>query len=328
MRVALVTPWATACGIAEHSAMLCEAVQAADPSMQISPITDLNPVTVQAMTERPDLVWLNYQAALHSQWTPEAIDRVRMAQCCPVGVTYHDTGVPNSDQCKAVAATANVTIVHEPAEDLVGLRPAWAIGPDIRYWRMGVPQWEGIHSHPDWPQSWTQGRPILGTVGFPFDWKNYDQLAQISAQAGWALLLLAPTASDADVARWEAINPHTYVAQSFLHRRLVVAMLAGCDATAFMYTCANTGQSGALLQGIAARKPVIALETCRQFRALRMDQRAHHAIRWVGSFESLRVQLEDLFPHRFDPGIVALAEQESWAKLGVKYAALFRELVR
>lgn len=321
MRVALVTPWATACGIAEHAAMLVEAVQAADPSIAITPITDLHPSAVRTMPERPDVIVLNYQAALLSQWTPEALDGTRARRGAPVVVIYHDTGVPNSDQCKGIAAAANATIVHEPAEDLQALGR-------IEYWRMGVPAWEGIYQHADGPRSWSQGRPILGTVGFPFGWKNYDQLAQITREVGWALLLIAPTAREADLDRWQTLNPCTRIEPSFLHRRVVVGMLAGCDATAFMYTCANTGQSGALLQGIAARKPVIALETCRQFRALRMDQRAHHAIRWVGSFESLRTQLEDLFPHRFDPGIVALAEQESWAKLGVKYAALFHELAR
>lgn len=323
MRVALVSTWGSACGIAEHAAYLKESVEQADPTVQIVPVIDLHPDAIRRQetpsTKPPyDLIVLNYQAALLSQWTPTAIEEVRERYRVPIVVIYHDTGVPNSEQCKGIVTAADATIIHEPAADLLGC---------VEYWRMGVPGWRapGIFDRSE--TSWNQGRPILGTVGFPFPWKNYDELARVTRANGWAFYLIAPEATAADGMRWEAINPWIVVNRGFMPRRLVVEWLGACDATAFCYTCANTGQSGAVLQGIAARKPVIAFSSCRQFRALYADPLGQEAIDWVTTFDAVGDRLRHVPIQRCDPGIVALAEQDSWAGLGRKYAALFCELV-
>jgi hypothetical protein len=318
VRVALVTTWGTACGIAEHSAYLKAAVEQADPSIEIEIVTDLHPQGVHRLPKPVDLIWLNYQAALHSQWTPQAIYAWQNIDI-PVGVTYHDTGVPNSDQCKHITGQADAAVVHEPADDLV---------TGVHYWRMGVPAWNGAFEFDPDPKAWSNGRPILGTVGFPFPWKNYDELARVTHLTGWALLLIAPTATAADQMRWEALNPHTLVERSFTPRDKVVSLLGGCDATAFCYTCANTGQSGAILQGIAARKPVIAFASCRQFRALLKDPLAREVLRWADTFDQVSRILRICPVQRLDPGILALAEQDSWAALGQRYAGLWRELAQ
>lgn len=316
MRVALVTTWETACGIAEHSAYLKETVEAADPGIEIVPLPEaLDPAAIEGTAHQYDVLHLNYQAALHSRWTPE---RIRHWQG-PVMVTYHDTGVPNSDQCRAICAAADAFVVHEPYDDLEG---------NGRYWRMGVPAWTTPYVIDRRPEQWSQGRPTLGTVGFPFPWKNYDELARVTAANGWAFLVIAPTATMEQQIRWHDLNQCCQVIPEFLDRRQVVAQLAGCDATAFCYTCANTGQSGAVLQGIAARKPVIAFSSCRQFRALNHDDRGCEAIWWCQTFEQVGMSLREIPIQRCDPATIALAEQDSWAKLGVKYAALFREPVQ
>jgi hypothetical protein len=314
-----VSTWGTACGIAEHSAYLKAAVEQADPSIAIEVVMDLHPQGVHRLARPVDLIWLNYQAALHSQWTPEAIAAWQDVDI-PVGVTYHDTGVPNSDQCKRITNQADAAVVHEPFDDLDGLR--------VHYWRMGIPAWTGAFEFDQDPQAWSNGRPILGTVGFPFPWKNYDELARVTREAGWALLLLAPGATAGDIMRWEAINPRLLVERAFTPRSQVVAWLGGCDATAFCYTCANTGQSGAILQGIAARKPVIAFSSCRQMRALHEDPLGYSAIYWCESFYEVANQLALLHLGRVHPATVALAEQDSWVALGQRYATLWRKLAR
>lgn len=313
MRVALVTTWNTACGIAAHSAMLKEAVERADPSIQITPITELHPAMLVDV-DRFDLLHLNYHAALHSQWTPAAIRNVHR----PVLVTYHDTGVPNSDQAKGVCAAADAFVVHEPYDDLEG---------NGRYWRMGIPEWPGAWMLESGLGSWSQGRPVLGSIGFPFPWKNYDELARVTRAHGWALLLIAPGATAAETMRWEALNPWIRVHGSFLDQERALLTLGGCDATAFCYTCANTGQSGAIGLGIAVRKPVIAFNSCRQFRALWEDPLGAESIHWCETFEEVGWQLRHSDLRRLDPGIVALAEQDSWTHLGAKYASLMREVV-
>lgn len=324
LRVLLVTTWNTACGIAEMAAYLKESVETADGGIEILPTPEaLDPYTTLEIDAAPQILHLNYQAALLSRWTPLVIKVWREKHPgIPIVVTFHDTGVPNSDLCKAIVEAADVTVVHEPAEDLPVEK--------IRYWRMGVPDWtvdpyvfdQSVHY-----DSWCGPRPILGTIGFPFPWKNYDELAKVTAACGWALLLIAPTCTPAQQIRWHELNPHTRVLPDFQDRRSVLSLLCGCDATAFTYVCHNTGQSGAILQGIAARKPVIALETCRQFRALREDPLGAGTIDWVQDFAGVANRLRHLPIQRVDPGIVALAEQDSWTKVGQKYSSLYRSLV-
>ncbi len=321
MNVLLVTSWDTpqGCGIEQHSRMLIDAVGQADGSITVTPnAAALNPNANWGVTQPFDLIHLNYQASLHSRWTAKVIRECMWSGEAPVLVTYHDTGVPNSDHCKAIHAAASAMVIHEPADDL----------PGAHYWRMGVPTRGGaLEHHPDrfaWP-----GQPLLGSLGFPFPWKCYDELARVTAKAGWALLLIAPGATDEQIATWRAINPHFLVETDFLHRQDALVRLAACDATAFTYVCHNTGQSGAILQGIATRKPVIALSTCRQMRALYDDELGRRAICWAETFEDVAHYLSSRTFHigRVDPGIVALAEQESWTRLGKQYADLYRGLV-
>jgi hypothetical protein len=341
VKIALVSTWGIPCGIAEHAASLKEAVEAADPAITLTPLPDaLDPLVFNGhLADDYDLLYLDYHAALHSRWTPAAIQHVQQAGGLPVVVTYHDTGVPNTDQCKGIVAAADAAVVHEPFDDL----PA----EKTHYWRMGVPAWEPPVAFGPWADE----RLVLGTVGFPLPWKNYDELCWVTRAAGWALLLIAPTATAADIMRWEAINPSVrtlpgvplpsvQALPDFLPARQVVSALAGCDATAFCYTCANAGQSGAILQGIAARKPVIAFRACRQMRALYLDELGHRAIRWCDTFEAVQYQLTNATPiwrvdiwrvdpltaALVDPLTAALADQDSWARLGAKYAQLFRSL--
>lgn len=324
--ILLVTTWDTACGIAEHSAMLIDAVHT-QSTLRVLPLAAaLSPPSVDWDTF-PKVVHLNYHAALHSQWTPERVQQLkRMGR--KVIVTYHDTGVPNSDQCKALYAVADAFIVHEPAEDL----------SSAYYWRMGVcdavePLQFGVRDQID---SRFDGQacfkaydaqPVLGSLGFPFPWKCFDQLAQITRDLGWALVLIAPNATESQVATWRMTNPNSWIITEFLRRSNAQSILAGCDATAFTYVTHNTGQSGAILQGIATRKPVIALSTCRQFRALYTDNLGYQSIRWCETFEDVRVTLRNLPIQRVDPRTVALAEQDSWRSVGQKYIQLYEGML-
>lgn len=314
VRVLVVTSEG-ACGIAESSAMLKEAVEEADPAIKIALHTDLHPQSLNGLSVRP-IIHLNYHAALHSQWTPEWVQKYRDGGA-KVLITFHDTGVPNSEQCKALHAVADAFVVHEPCTDL----------PGAYYWRQGVP----APVRPD--RTWGRpcpGRPLLGSIGFAFGWKQYEVLAEATAAAGWELLLIAPTATTEQVKAWQALNPHTTVFTSFVERQLALAFLTSCDATAFMYVNANTGTSGALRQGIATRKPVIASveRCCRQFRDLATDDLAMRAITWiVPDVATLTEALSRVRIAPYDTAMVRLAERDSWANLGKQYVALYRSLV-
>lgn len=317
MKVLLISTWSTGCGIAEHAWYLKAAVEAEDPAIEIDPCPKaLDPSALGDTTEY-DVLHLNYQAGLLGRYSPTIVSS--LARLLPVVVTYHDTGVPNSEQCRAVCAAATRYVVHEPADDL---------GPNGYYWRMGVPgPAPALILSPTF-KAWVD-QPVLGSIGFPFGWKNFDLLAELTRRLGWALLLIAPNASPAQVQRWHELNPASDIRTDFVPRREALSLLTACDATAFPYVTHNTGQSAAILQGIAARKPVLAFSTCRQFRALLGDPLGNQAIRWADTVEALEYRLlHDVPLGRTDPLTVALAEQESWARLGRKYATLYYEVTR
>lgn len=332
-KVLLVTSWGVACGIAEHSQMLVDAVHVNDPTFGIAiahaerqpppPEAVLTVVREQSIP----IVHLNYHAALHSQYTPEWIPVFQKAGA-KVVITFHDTGIPNSPLCRALHDIADVFVVHEACEDL----------PRSHYIRMGVSEWHGAFvfdqsrnqrplENPDLFDPWAGPRPIVGSIGFPFPWKNYDRLIEVAASQDWAVLLLAPTATPEQIGAWRNLSPYLCVVNDFTPRDRAISLLAACDATAFTYVCHNTGQSGAVLQGVAARKPVIALKTCRQFRSLYEDPLGRATIKWAETFEDVAAHLRSTRLQRVDPGIVALAAQESWTTVAKRYLDLYKEIL-
>jgi hypothetical protein len=295
VKVWLVTTWDTPCGIAEYAAYLTTNVGAADREIEHVIISDLHPRAVLDRPGRPDLVILNFHAALHSQWQPPHLQALR-DRSIPTLVIFHDTGVPNSDQCLSLYAVADAFVVHEPCEDL----------PEAHYWRQGVPEAQPAYR---WQTDGLR-RPRLGTCGFNFPWKNFDLLQQAADTAGWVLHIIGGTV--------------------FMPREAVVSRLSGCDATAFLYNNCNTGTSGAIRQGIAARKPVIAsrFPFGRQFVDLQHDPLAKRVITWIEpSVDALVEALSQVRIAPIDAGLVALATQDSWASLGAKYAQLYRSLI-
>lgn len=309
MNVLLVTSWGDQiCGISEHSKMLIEAVHACAPDIHVTPEPRaLDPDWHEG--HGWDVLHLNYQASLHSRWTPDKILRERRDH--KVLVTFHDTGVPNSEQCKRVIAACDAAVVHEPFDDL----PA----EKTHYWRQGVPVHDFRTGYPPF-----KGYPTIGTVGFDFPWKNYDLLCDLAGELGWAARLFLPTEPSAervrDLKRRARGRLDFHVGDQ---TRDIVAGLSECDATAFLYVTHNTGTSGAIRLGIAAKKPLIAFRTCRQFR----DLVEVEAVYWADTVDEVKALMRYMVLGRFDTGIAALAEQDSWTRLGQKYADLYRSLV-
>lgn len=329
LRVALVSSWGTPCGIAEHSAQLMDHGTKASPGIRVACTeTWLDPEVLGA--ENPvtqyDVVHLNYHRGLHSRWTPGAI------RCFPdlrFVITFHDTYETQPDDLPwDLLACENVRalVVHEPC-DLDS-------HPKVRYWRQAVPErvyWPTIQ--PFAGEGW---RPTLGTLGFDFPWKNYDLLAKVAGDLGWNLRVVGQASPGADIsaerkAQLLALNPRIHF-DDYLPAPEAVAALESCDATAFMYECANSGTSGAIRMGIAAGKPLIATSTCRQFRDLRD---LGTGIIWTGANEedlrrALTVPLHVSLhagPGGYDMRLVRFAHEERWELLGKKYAQLYRDAV-
>lgn len=310
--VRLVTTWNTACGIAEHSAMLVQALGVED-DIEVTP--DADALDPRQLDPTPyDIVHLNYHAALHSRWDVAEVQALQEHNV-KVVITYHDTmsgekNQRNSTQCIALWEHADAFIVHEPVADL----------PDAIYWRQGIPE-------PEEPKLNCNARPVVGTCGFDFPWKNYELLAKSSFEAGWAVLFVGGNITEERQRVLEDCNPHVQFIQGFVDRREIVAYLAACDATAFLYLCANTGTSAAIRLGIAARRPMLATSpaACRQFRDLKGLK---SGITWLDDLSPWNVTAQlGWLTIAHDHRMHRLAEQDSWRRLGGKYAQLYRDLV-
>lgn len=354
LRVLLVTSWDTPCGIAAHSAMLKEAVERADPGIKVNPVAEaldadlvvreyLLPQGFTSDPPRDYLIHLNHHDALHSRWTPEHVRRITQDHGIPVLVTYHDTTADPSPTSKLaqLAQVASSVVVHEPLHPESGIKaiywrqpvPAPAHDPadySIPYWRDGRGilhdgRWMGGTDYVDYFKACPQ-QPVLGTVGFDFPWKNFDRLAALTHDLGWAFVCLSNNMTAERVAEIKSRNPHSLVVTGYLPTQVIVNYLAGCDATAFPYECANTGTSGAIRLGIAALKPLFAFSGCRQFRDLYEDG-AGHGITWVTGWEAFRVELARQYQGYVCPQIRQIAHRDSWYEAGYNYANLYRMLV-
>lgn len=360
LRVLLVTSWDTPCGIAAHSAMLQEAVHRADPGIAVFPDADaLDPEDFSVKAAMYDgefsLIHLNHHDALHSRWTPDHVRKAREAGI-PVLVTYHDTTADPSPSSKLaqLARVASSVVVHEPLDPRNAIKAI--------YWRQPVPAparapVDYAHDHHGWyasyrqeihngdMENWGKGiyteaaqplwkaypqQPVLGTVGFDFPWKNFDRLARLTADLGWAYVCLSNNMTPERVAQIKTVNPHSLVIPEYLPTPVIVNYLAGCDATAFPYECANTGTSGAIRLGIAALRPVFAFPSCRQFRDLYEDEERRSLIHWVEDWLHFEVQLltfSTAAGATSDWRSRRLAHQDAWEQAGKNYAQLYRMLV-
>ena len=328
LKVLAVTSWGGACGIANYAQMLQEAIEPLDVEV-IPDSAALDPHHPSILSLRHDgasgidVLWLNYHAGLHSRWTPYVVAATAERTQLPIVITYHDTYRENTEQVKQLADIADVFIVHEPVTDL----------PQARLIRQGIPRPErpsnSIRRYLAYP-----GQPILGTAGFDFPWKNYDRLAEVTATAGWALMIASHNLTRDRRDQIQAINPYALFPQmwrtggaSFFNTQEIVSWLSGCTTTAWMYECANAGTSGAIRLGIAAMRPLAALRSCRQFRDLMEPGLLRDS--WIDTWGDLEAQLTHGFSASgmINHASAALYATDSWGEQAKKYAAVFREVV-
>lgn len=305
---------------------MIEAAKAADPGVSWWPYAEaLDPnwalTQLSGVVSPMQALWINHHDGLHSRWLPEHIEQFK-ARGVKVLLTYHDTRERLEDCPKldALLQVVDRAIIHEPM-DVIGME----LGKKVIYLRQGILD----------PQSPTllarlpPMTPLLGTVGFDFPWKNYNRLAELTAEIGWGLLILSNNITDTRARELTTINPYLTIHSGFQPAERIVERLAACTATAFMYECANTGTSGAIRLGIAARKPVFALGSCRQFRDLILaekDSDDGQLINWVYTWDTLKRLLIQSWPVDCDPAMVYLAERDSMAKVGQRYVEILRSL--
>lgn len=327
LHVLLVTSWDTVCGIAEMSKLLIDGVKVADSEIELYPYAEaLDPewmfstLATDLKHTHWDILHLQHHDALHAAWQAEHIVRAQELGL-KVVVTFHDTfsgasDQPNSAKAHALHDVADAFIAHEEVQDL----------PKAIHWRHGVP---AIKKPATLPPARTR-RPIIGSAGFNFGWKNFDLLCEAAALAGWRVLLIGPNFTEEDVKRWQQWQPDGIfpAVHCMPSQAQVVSYLSACDATAFLHNNANTGVSGSVRFGIAARKPCLLMDDCRQFMDLMFDPGLRESFYWTRyCTETIAEDISRLPSVKFDHKLCALAERDSYLHVGKKYAELYRRLV-
>lgn len=298
--------------------MLAEYTKRADPSIEsVDCPTWLDPALAEPGAV--DLTVLNYHRGLHSRWTPTVLAEWKTRKRAKVIVVFHDTYEvhPPDDIAWKLLEVCDRMIVHEPCDLLQDMKK-------VRYWRQGVLDPDGTVWH--WPR-YSGVRPTVGTCGFAFPWKGFELLCGAAVRAGWGVRIVSHNATPEQIQSWKRLNPWVEVITGFAPAASVIASLTPCDATAFLYQCANTGTSGAIRLGIAAGKPLLAFRACRQMRDLFADSLGRESIHWLDAADDVASALRHMTLTRFDAGMVALREQESWRHLGQRYTNLYREVV-
>jgi len=169
----------------------------------------------------------------------------------------------------------------------------------------------------------------LGTVGFPFPWKGFDEVADAAKMMGGHALVIAPK-SEHKGADWlgnaERLRAKgAFVATKWMDERYVLKMLNCCDCIVFAYHGCNPGISGAVRLGLACGRPVVVTK-CRMFRDLEAyaDE--------IGVAESPSAQdiynaVEKMVTEEWKLPKRVLAET-NWEVVGRKYLELFNGCIQ
>lgn len=298
------------------------------------------------------ILHVDHQQGVHGQWRPEHIKRLQESGW-KVVVTQHDTYETweiMASRGFLDARGANALVVHEPVEGLTD--PAWQyvasdpnyadqaellnkvipipkVRSNVHFIRQGVLDLGGLA-----PLRTRDGKldaarqPVVGSAGFPFPWKGYESLCRASQAAGWGMLLIAPGATVGECESWQRLNPEAEIIPTWLPKEEVVARLSECQATAWLYTSGNSGTSGAIRLGIAARRPLIAYRN-RQFRDLEKER-----LLWANDEEGVYwylTLLRDFDVCMRDEAaqyVSEIADRDSWTNVARRYSEIYRGILR
>lgn len=330
MKVIVVTSDREACGIREYSSMMKEAVEAADPSIQVEefPFTAPDRLLdrVCSPASRPEIVHLNHHAALHSGWTKDhiwALQKLGMK----VVVTQHDT-FETWEIMRARgffdARSADLLIIHEPVAGLDDEKRVWVMRQPIPEAPREVKSGEAYRRRLKGIQ-W--GR-YVGSIGFPLPWKGFATLAQAARLAGWGCRIIAPGITVGQAEELQAFHPEGLeIMASFWPRGKAIAALATCDALAFPYVTGNSGTSGALRLGVAARRPVVTSPKSLNRQTLDIPEE-HYIARVEPTPEALAEWLLKADLDAWALKAATLAEIDGWQARAWELSSRYMEIAR
>lgn len=309
MKVGLITSGNQECGIAEYGKNLMKHLPQVDWSVYLH-----NNLWSESLKE--DIVVLNYEPGLFPEAAIFKAKQSEVKHRVLILHTSHD-GYWSSN----FSARFEKIVVHEASRDIREGHPKFVHIP------MGIPEplnpneQEMCQAVKDY-----RGREI-GSVGFPFPWKGFPEVAEAAKILGSSCFLLMPEGPGIDAAPIVAVckskNPEVHCCTDWCNERATLMVLGSCKVLVFAYHGGNYGISGAIRLGLATGLPIVAVRN-RQFRDL---YEYEDEIEFVDSptptliADGIRRVLESgKKPKR-------VLEDMSWANSAAKYYKLFEELL-
>ncbi len=343
-RVLLVTSDREQCGIREYGRELMKAIVRVGAEVEIREFPETHPDKLfdalcagcPGQESLFEIVHLNHHAALHSAWTKEHVEALQKLGFGVI-VTQHDT-FETGDLMRERRFTdfrmANYLVVHEPVEGLVAggalmrgdfRRRGLGGGPVVKFLRQPVPAY--LETVPPEPRT-------LGLFGFDFPWKGFEVAIQAAKKLGWRVKVISPNLTSVRIVELDTLYPGGLdIFFGWLDTATVVRVLSGCWATAFPYATGNSGTSGAVRLGIAAKRPLLLSppEVCRQFRDLSLSWDAGRLVTWVPPVvEAIAAELKllednDLWKVATE-AVMRLASLDSWDRAVWTYIVMYNTL--
>lgn len=333
IRVGLVTNWQEACAVAEYANSLVTHVD--DPEVQIKIIT--RPLTFEHIMnscQDVDIVHFNVAWWLFSEITDQQWRAFRK-RGKRVLITLHESYEPEIRGFGGLGPAVDAIVVHEEPSDSI----AWPEG--FYYIPQGVRLVNGLLATKlgEWEfKLWDQlGEPRmkLGTLGFPFYWKNYQITARVARKLGLGFMFLMgkPKSDkiDLDVITQEIleIHPEAEIETGWKPYDYMVRRLSECVATVFPYAESMKiyGVSAGVRMGIAAGRPIIVSKHAQQFKDLKKYPDEYYEIESTKLEEAVNRVLQDTNsgcerkPNK-------MLKDMSWRVCATRYVELYKQLMK
>jgi len=343
IRVGLVTNWQEACAVAEYANSLV--MHTHDPEIQFKIIT--RPLSYEhIVNESRDVDVLHFNVAwwLFDHITGEQWKSFRK-RGKRVLITLHESYEPEIRSLGGLGPAADAIVVHEQPSDSI----AWPEG--FYYIPQGVRLVEGIkqfefgqcedHS-PDFEckdcntkdARVRAGKWKLGTLGFPFWWKNYQLTAKVARKLGLGFMFLMgkPKSDkiDLDAITREIldIHPEAEIVTGWQPYDYMVRRLSECVATVYPYneTAKIFGVSAGVRMGIAAGRPIIISQHQQQFKDVRKYADEVYEVHSSKLEEAVMGVLRDT-RESCERKPAVLLKDMSWTQCATKYVELYKKLV-
>jgi len=234
MKVALINPPVVECGLAEYGRDLAlELMKEFELSIYGSTREQLRDEKVVLINWHPARVDVNAQ--LVAVLKAGGARKVILIEQNYSGGPCHDFG-------------NDITIGHEP----MACEPP----PIFRHIMHGIPEIDRLPP--------VKEERMLGIAGFPFPWKGYDTIVLAALEFGCKCRMIAPRSDQMNTESYfgqlvSQLGDKADVYRQWLPKSEVVRMLAECTANVFFFWGPgdDSGQSGSVRMGLAAKRPII-----------------------------------------------------------------------